>query len=197
MNNSSKFLFAALASAACAGTQAASAPASLPEEITPMAYDGTVSDLVPAKLDGACTLNILRVSDRRFNQESIGAEFPVQATAPEPWVDSGLNRLKSYGFTVLRGEQPVPAALNLDVRLIRAYTWYGQMRINGMVAMDVDLINANAQSTEKYRALGSKSNMWNGKSEHVTALNYALNHTIHQMAQSLAAVCTQHKLVQQ
>lgn len=195
MNHSSKFLFAAICLAACAGAHAAST--AVPAEITPMTYDATVSDLAPANLKGACRVNLLHISDNRFSKESIGAEFAVQTSAVEPWIDSGLDMLKAYGFTVQRGETPVPAALNLDVRLIRAYTWYGQMRINGMVAFDVDLMSAAGRHTEKYRALGSKTNMWNGKSEHVTALNYAFNHTLHQLAQSLAAECTQRKLALQ
>lgn len=195
MNNSSKFLLAAVSLAACAGVHAASTPAAV--EITPMTYDGTVNDLVPAKLNGACAINIMHISDQRFSKESISAEFPVQASAAEPWIDSGLDSLKAYGFTIQRAQTPVPNALNLDVRLIRAYTWYGQMRINGMVALDVDLMTAADRRMEKYRALGSKSNMWNGKSEHVTALNYAFNHTLHQMAQSLATECAQRKLASQ
>ena len=192
MNNLSKFLFAALSLASCAGVHAAATSA--PVEITPMTYDSTVNDLAPVKLNGACPINIMHVSDQRFSKESISAEFPVQASAAEPWLDSGLDMLKAYGFTIQRGQTPVPTALNLDVRLIRAYTWYGQMRINGMVALDVDLMTTTDRRMEKYRALGSKSNMWNGKSEHVTALNYAFNHTLHQMAQSLAAECAQRKL---
>lgn len=194
MKNSSKFLFAAVSLAACAGVHAAS---TAPVEITPMIYDSAVNDLVPAKLKGACPINILQVSDQRFSKQSIGAEFPIQASATEPWIERGLDMLNAYGFTVQRGKTSVPGALNLDVRLIRAYTWYGQMRINGMVALDVDLATGAGRRTEKYRALGSKTNMWNSKSEHVTALNYAFNHTLHQMAQSLAAECTQRKLALQ
>jgi hypothetical protein len=195
MNNSSKLLFAALSLVACACTHAASTPA--PVEITPMTYDSTVNDFVPARLNGACPINILHISDRRFNKESIGADSLIPAGATEPWLNGGLDMLKAYGFTVQHGEIPVPTALNLDVNLIRAYTWYGQMRINGMVALDVDLMTTAGQRTEKYRSLGSKTNMWGSKSEHVTALNYALNHTVHQMAQSLAAECAQRKLALQ
>lgn len=186
-------LLATLSLAFCASARAAAEPV----EITPMAYEENVSDVPAAKLPAACAINIIQVTDQRFSKESIGAEFPVVASAPEPWITSGLDSLKTYGFTVQRNSQPVANAVNLNVRLIRAYTWYGPMRINGMVAMDVDVMGNNGQRTEKFRATGSKSNMWNGKSEHVTALNYALNHTLYKMAQSLQNECTHSKLALQ
>jgi hypothetical protein len=191
MSHSISLLIASLSLAVCTCTHAASTPVTA--EITPMTYDSTVNDFVPAKLKDACLINILHVADRRFNRESIGTDSAIPTSAPEPWLNSGLDMLTAYGFTVQHGDVPVPTALNLDVRLIRAYTWYGQMRINGMVALDVDLMTAAGQRSEKYRSLGSKSNMWGSKSEHVTALNYALNGTLHQMAQALATECAQRK----
>ncbi|MES2076185.1 MAG: hypothetical protein V4462_11275 [Pseudomonadota bacterium] len=182
-------LFAALSLAAGAARAGAE-----PADITPLTYDASVSDLAPAVLATTCPINIVQISDQRFSKESIGAEFPIPTSAPEPWIDSGLDRLKSYGFTVQHSVQPVQDALNLNVRLIRAYTWYGQMRINGVVAFDIDVAGASGQHTEKFRALGSKTNMWNSKDEHVTALNYAFNHTMHKVAQALQAECMQAKL---
>lgn len=181
---------ATLGLAACALAQAAAVPA----ELTPMTYSDTVSDTVPSILPGACRVNVLRVTDGRFGKESIGIDAPIRASAPEPWVDTGLDRLKAYGFTVQHNATPVAGALNLDVRLIRAFTWLGHMRINGMVALDVDLDGGAGKRSEKYRALGSKTNMWGAKDEYVTALNYALNHTVYQMAQSLAQQCVANKL---
>ncbi|MFZ6760825.1 hypothetical protein ACO0K9_26760 [Undibacterium sp. Ji50W] len=182
-------LFAAISLAACTARASTELV-----DITPLTYNASVSDRVPAVLAATCPISIVQVSDQRFSKESISAEFPIAASAPEPWIDSGLDRLKSYGFTVQRSAQPVPNALNLNVRLIRAYTWYGQMRINGMVAFDIDVASANGQHTEKFRALGSKTNMWNGKDEHVTALNYAFNHAMHKVAQVLQEECARAKL---
>lgn len=128
MNNSSKFLFAAISLAACAGVHAASTSA--PVETTPMTYDSTVNDLVPAKLDGACPINILHISDRRFSKESIGAELSIQTSATEPWIDTGLDALKAYGFTVQRGETPVPTAL---ARVPKSTAPWAASRIFGML----------------------------------------------------------------
>lgn len=175
----------------------ASAGAHAAQEPTTMAYDSGPNDLSVTRLPHACLINIRQVSDERFNKESISAETPVPASAPEPWVNSGLDGLKAYGFNLQRSSQLVPTALNLDVRLIRAFTWFGEMRINGMVALDVDLATADGSRLQKYRAFGSKTNMANSDSEHVTALNYAFNHTLHEMAQSLAAECSQRKLALQ
>jgi hypothetical protein len=190
MKPSTILLIAALSLAT--GSAAIATPAS--NEITPLTYDSSVSDIAPVKLTGTCMINIVRISDERFNKESIGAEFPIVSSPSEPWIESGFDRLKEYGFPVQRSAVPVANAINLNVRLIRAYTWFGNMRINGMVAIDIDMASS-AQHSEKFRATGSKTNMWNAKSEHVTALNYALNHTMHKMAQALQSQCTQAKLV--
>lgn len=176
------------------GTTAIAKPAT--NDITPLTYDSSVSDISPVKLTGTCTVNITNISDGRFSKESIGAEFPIESSPSEPWVGSGLERLKEYGFTVQRSAAPTANAINLNVRLIRAYTWFGNMRINGMVALDVDM-NVPEQPAMKFRSTGSKTNMWNAKSEHVTALNYAFNHTMHKLALALQTQCSQSKLATQ
>jgi hypothetical protein len=51
----------------------------------------------------------------------------------------------------LYSAEPTANAINLDVRLIRAYTWFGNMRINGMVAIDIDMTSSD-QHTKKFRA---------------------------------------------
>jgi uncharacterized lipoprotein YajG len=88
----------------------------------------------------------------------------------------------------------VANALNLDVRLIRAYSWLGPMRINGMVAIDVLVASPDGAKVRKFRASGSKTNMMSANSEHVTALNQALNHMVNQMAVALASECAGAKL---
>lgn len=187
--NPSKIMFAALAF----GVLTASAAAA-PIEITPLTFDAGSNDVTPVKQPGACQLNIVHLIDQRFGKDGIGAEFPVTTGATEPWVSAGLDSLKAYGFAVQHSGAPVPNAINMDVKLIRAYTWFGNMRINGMVAVDVDLALPSGAKSQKFRATGSKANMVNGKSEHVTALNYAINAMVNKMALSLQAECTQAKL---
>ncbi len=181
-------LIAAFSLACCSGASFALAA----EEITPLTYDASVTDIPAVKLSNTCNINIVQISDQRFSKENLGTEMPVPITAAEPWLESGFGKLKEYGFNVQRNNQAAANALNLYVRLIRAYTWFGDLRINSMVAMDVDF-DAEGQNTEKFRATGSKTNMVGAKSEHVTAINYALNHTIHKMAQSLQTRCAQVK----
>jgi hypothetical protein len=187
MRTSHKLLIAALSLASCGLVHGAN-------EVTPMTYSASVSDVNATNLAPACAINIVQVSDQRFNKESIGAEYPIVASAPEPWIISGLDNLKAYGFTVQVSDKPVAEAINLNVKLIRAYTWFGHMRINGMVAFDVDMASGAGQRTEKFRAAGSKTNMWGAKDEHVTALNYAFNHAMHKMATALQLECAQAKL---
>jgi len=190
MNKIKIALRTALSLAFCVAAQAVAAP----DEVVPMTYEDTVSDMTPVRLASVCPINIVQVSDQRPGKEGISTVSPVVASAPEPWIYSGLERLQAYGFTVQRSSQPVANAVNLNVRLIRAYTWNTDMRINGMVAMDVDVMSSGGQRTEKIRAAGSKTNMWGAKSEHVTALNYSLNHALHKMAHVLQSECTQARL---
>jgi hypothetical protein len=186
-----KTLFASLA----IGTLAASAAlAAAPVELTPLTYDAVTSDVTPVKQPGACQINVVHVADERFGKDGIGADFPVATSPTDPWLSSGLDSLKAYGFTVQHTGAPIPNAINLDVKLIRAYTWFGHMRINGMVAVDVDMASPAGAKSQKFRAAGSKSNMWGAKTEHVTALNYAINSMVQKMAMSLQSECMQAKL---
>jgi hypothetical protein len=187
--NSSKIMFAVLAFAALTASAAAA-----PVEITPLTYDAGTNDFTPVKQAGACQLNIVHLTDQRFARNGVGADAPVVTGETEPWVSSALDSLKAYGFTVQHSGAPIPNAINMDVKLIRAYTWFGNMRINGMVAVDVDLALPAGAKSQKFRATGSKNNMMGSKSEHVTTLNYALNAMVHKMAMSLQAECTQAKL---
>lgn len=162
------------------------AGASAAETKVALNYEAGSSDVVAKPVAGACAINILTISDQRPTKSGIGADFPVPTDSPEPFVSASLDALKEYGFTVSHSETALPQAVNLDVRLIRAYTWFGHMRINAMVALDV---TAQGAAQEKFRATGSKANMWNGQSEHVTALNYATNTMLASMAPALAAHC--------
>lgn len=161
---------------------------------TPLVYDSTVNDTVPAATAGACPINIVSITDNRFSKEGMGADTPIVTDSPEPWLSTGLDTLKAYGYTVQHSSTPVPNALNLDVKLIRSYSWYGHMRINGMVAVDVLVGSPDGAKLRKFRAAGSKTNMMGATSEHITALNYALNHMVNQMAAGLASECAARKL---
>lgn len=182
-----RILIAALLAACSAAAQAAETTP--PTPLVSLAYDAGVNDKVPAVLPGACRINVVGISDNRFAKEGMGADAPVRTGAPEPWIGAALANLKQYGYTVQQGAAPAADALNLDVKLIRAYSWFGNMRINGMVAVDVSIATPEGVRSRKFRASGSKTNMMGADSEHVTALNYALNHMVHEMASGLASEC--------
>lgn len=185
---SARILIAALL-AACSAAALAAPETAPPTQLVSLAYDAGVNDKAPAMLPGACRINVVGISDNRFSREGMGADAPIRTGAPEPWIGAGLANLKQYGYTVQQGAGPAPDALNLDVKLIRAYSWFGNMRINGMVAVDVSIASPEGTRSRKFRASGSKTNMMGADSEHVTALNYALNHMVHEMAAGLASEC--------
>ncbi|PWF49105.1 hypothetical protein [Massilia glaciei] len=161
-----------------------------PVEKTPLSYDAQATEIVRiTPLQGACAINFMSISDRRFTKDGIGADMPIPSGPPEPWISASLDTLKAYGFPVTHSASPVPGAVNLDVRLTRAYTWITHMRINGMVAIEAESKQADGVKTEKFRSAGSKTNMWGAKSEYVTALNYAVNSVVDQMAPALLRHC--------
>jgi hypothetical protein len=179
-------LAAVLSTAAQAGTE--------PTEITPLVYEPASTDVQAQRQAGACTINIMHIADARPMKESIGVDTAIPSGPTEPWLSASFDSLKLYGFTLTHADTPQPQAVNLDVALIRAYSWFGPMRINGMVAVDVALNSPQGVLKEKFRATGSKTNMWNAKTEHVTALNYALNAMIFNMAPVLKHHCELAKL---
>lgn len=185
-----QLLLAGILAIAFPAAQAAAAA----DELTPLIYEASSSDAVPSILPGACIVNVLSVSDQRSAKESIGADSPIPAGPPESWIKASLDALHAYGFKVEHSASALPGAVNLDVKLLRAYSWYTEMRINGMVALDVSSATPAGAKTEKFRASGSKTNMWGAKSEHVTALNYAMNNVISRMAPALNAQCAQLKV---
>lgn len=164
------------------------------DDTTALGYEPLSTDVTAVPLAGACAINIMRISDQRFTKDGVGVDSPVRTTAPATWIGASLDSLKAYGFTVQHNATPVPAAINLEVNLIRAYTWFGNMRINGMVAIDVTQPSMPDASAEKFRAAGSKTNMWGANSEHVTALNFAVNNMLHAMAPALQKRCQEAKL---
>lgn len=167
-------------------------------DVVPLAYDAATSDRPAAVLPGTCDINIVNASDQRNNKETIGWLFTVPqegAGDAVSWINDGLANLKAYGFTVQRSAAPVSGALNVNVRLIRAYTWPGGMRINGTVAMDVGVLKADgSEDIFKIRANGSKANMMGAQSEFVTALNYAANNAYSTLAANLQSRCANSKI---
>jgi hypothetical protein len=155
-----------------------------------MAYEATAVDVVPVPLPSACAVNIASVTDQRNNMESISADRSLPSQGAVTWVKSGLDNLKVYGYRVQQNPTPMPDAVNVDVQLIRSYTWFGNMRINGTVAMDVGITPVGgARQVQKFRALGSKTNVWGAPSEHLTTLNYAFNNLSSKLAVALQSAC--------
>ena len=158
-----------------------------------MSHEPESADVPPAPLAGACSVAIAQATDSRPNKESIGHEYkPILSGDPVPWVGSALDDLKRYGFTVQRADALKPAAGTIVVRpeLFRAYVWHGQLRINGMVAMNVEFITPSGkQITRKYRASGSKNNWAGATGEYMTALNYAMNNAVAKLAGDMVKMC--------
>ncbi len=184
-------LMASAIACACAAAPAAQAAT---DEKTVLTFEPGSRDIAPARLAGACAVNIMSINDHRLTKDSIGVDTVTPTDAPQAWISKSLDGLTEYGFKVQHSATPVPDALNLNVDLIRAYTWFGNMRINGMVALDVTQPAMPDAPAAKYRAAGSKTNMWGANSEHVTALNYAVNGLLNQMAPSLQKRCMEAKL---
>lgn len=186
-----RFVFLA-AAALCAPLSYAAA------DVVPLAYDAATADQPPAVLKGACEINILTASDQRNNKETIGWQFTIPqegAGDAVSWMNAGLDSLKAYGFKVQRSSTSVSGAVNLNVRLIRAYTWPANMRINGTVAMDVGVVKADgSEEVFKVRANGSKTNMAASQGEFVTALNYAANNAYGSLAANLQSRCANSKI---
>lgn len=186
----SNLIVASLAACACLAVPAYAASA----EPTVLRFDPSSSDVRVAPIAGACTINIMQISDQRFTKDGVGVDSPIPTDSPQAWIASSLDSLSSYGFTVKHSATPLPSAINLNVNLIRAYTWLGNMRINGMVAIDVTAPSMPNAGVEKFRAAGSKSNMMGANSEYVTALNYAVNNMVGKMAPALQKHCQNAKL---
>lgn len=149
----------------------------------------TANDVAPVVLPGACQVNIMSVRDARPSIGRVHVEGPLTSGPTEQWIQDSFDSLKAYGFRVAHSKTPLPKAVNVDATLIRGYTWFGHMRINGMVAMDLTMQASGVKKSEKFRAIGSKANIWGADSEFITALNYAVNHTMFNVAKALQREC--------
>ncbi len=159
----------------------------------PLTYEANSTDVSPVNSPSTCTINITAVSDGRTNKESIGTEFkPIFSGDATPLMNAGLDQLKAFGFNVQRNAAPAADAINLDFQLFRAYTWHGEMRINGAIAANIGITPIGGMRVvQKLRASGSKTNMWSASSEYVTALNYAFNNMLNNLAVVLHKTCDQ------
>jgi len=158
-----------------------------------MKYDSAVHEHIPAPLPGACTIIVGKISDDRPNKETVGNEFRTLLSGDlKPWITEALNNLTAYGFKVIRSDdaQQNANAITVNADLYRSYSWNGPMRINGMVAMEVEYIRAGAEPTKhKIRAFAGKTNWAGATSEYMTALNFAMNNVLDKLAKELEGVC--------
>ena len=158
-----------------------------------MKYDANSTDVVAAPIPGACAVVLVHAADIRPNKVSIGNEYrPILSGDPGPWVDAALDDLARYGYTVKHAEsfKPEAGAIVLRPELFRSYTWHAQLRINSMVAMNVEFITPAGKSLKKkYRASGSKNNWAGGTEEYMTVLNYAMNSNVSKLAHDMVKLC--------
>jgi hypothetical protein len=161
------------------------------QEAVSMAYDPKMTDHPPARIAGACALTVTAVADARNNKETVGSDFKaILSKDPVPWVNAAMGGLNDWGYRVTSAAQPAPGAAAVNASLVRAYTFHGPMRINGVVAMDLRITTPSGRQIDrKYRALGSKTNMWSATSEYMDTLNYAMNALLAQLAADLKEVC--------
>jgi hypothetical protein len=166
------------------------APAAAQDTVS-MAYEPNSTDAPPVRLAGACAITVTGIGDQRNNKETVGSEFrPLLSPDPLPWVEKSLAQLGAYGYTVSRAASAKPGEVALSADLRRAYTFHGPLRLNGVVAIDARITAPDGKRIEKkYRAFGSKTNMWGAVDEYMTALNYAMNNLLGQMSADLLKVC--------
>jgi hypothetical protein len=141
------------------------------------------------RLSGTCPVAVVAVSDQRPNKETVGYDFKALLSGdPVPWVGDALRNLKAHGFAV---QDPAPGVIGIRATLTRSYVWTASLRINSMVALDVEYQRPNgAPVAAKYRAFGSKTNMWGATDEFMTTLNYAMNNLLLKVAADLQKACS-------
>lgn len=165
----------------------------VPVDKVSMEFENGLSETPPVPVAGACSIALVKASDSRPNKETIGHEFrPILSGDPAPWIASALDTLKQYGYQVKTAEkmEPVTNSIVIHPDLYRSYTWHGHLRINGMVAMKLDILTPSGKRIQKkYRASGSKTNWAGGTNEYMTALNYAMNNVIEKLAKDMVSIC--------
>lgn len=154
-----------------------------------MKYSADEVGYPAVRLPGACPVAVLAVSDQRPNKETIGYDFKALLSGdPVPWVRDALRNLKTHGFAV---QDEAPGAIGIRARVTRSYVWTASLRINAMVALELEYQRpGGAPVAAKYRAFGSKTNMWGATDEFMTTLNYALNNVLLKVAADLEKACS-------
>jgi hypothetical protein len=112
------------------------------------------------------------------------------------WVDTGMKNLTSFGAQVIPESDLTGAAktISLQPSVLYSYLWYGPIRINATVVMNVDYTLPSGEKIQRsYRVNGSKVNWAGTDSEHVTTLNYALNGALMKIDQELRNLCANNK----
>lgn len=179
---------AALAAALACGAALAQP---VPDESARVSMKFSADDMGhPAvRLSGTCPVSVVEVADQRPNKETVGYDFKALLSGdPVPWVGDALRNLKAHGFAV---QDPGPGAVGIRARLTRSYVWTASLRINAMVALEVEYQRPNAAPVAaKYRAFGSKTNMWGATDEFMTTLNYAMNNVLLKVAADLQKACS-------
>lgn len=140
------------------------------------------------RLSGTCPVAVVAVADQRPNRETVGYDFKALLSGdPVPWVDDALRNLKAHGFAV---QDPAPGVIGIRANLTRAYVWTASLRINSMVALELEYQRPGGMPARaKYRAFGSKTNMWGATDEFMTTLNYAMNNLLLKVAADLQKAC--------
>ena len=172
---------------ACGGANAQP----VPDESSRVSMKYSAEDMGhPAvRLSGACPVAVVAVADQRPNKETVGYDFKALLSGdPVPWVGDALRNLKAHGFAV---QDPAPGVIGIRAKLTRSYVWTASLRINSMVALDLEYQRPNGTPVAaKYRAFGSKTNMWGATDEFMTTLNYAMNNLLLKVAADLQKACS-------
>lgn len=156
-----------------------------------MVYRPGEGEAAPQVVAQGCPVNIVSVTDGRNNRETIGLyRYRESLLAGDmlPWVGGALERLKASGFQLMRESAPRARAVNIDVRLTRAYTFSWSPYRGGMVAMEVGIDGAAAPVKLRRMAFKGEGN-WDGPNAHVALLNRVADQVVDSLAEALLPAC--------
>jgi hypothetical protein len=157
-------------------------------EVAEMTYRPDV-DLSPRPLVQNCAVKVV-LGDGRTNRDTIGridVTESVVAGDVLPWLGAVVDRLNVYGYTVVHGA-PDRGAVNIEVRLTRAYTFFVPGHLGGMLAVEVTVPGRTAP-VKLRRAMLRPWRNWGGASNHVAALNRAADGVVDDLAKALKPSC--------
>jgi len=160
-------------------------------DVADLTFTPPEGEPAPRQLVRDCVVNIVGIADARNNRETIGRFArggSVRAGDALPWLGASLERLAAYGYAVERSAAPRAGAVNIDVRLTRAYTFYWWPQMGGTVALEVALPGTAAPL--KLRQMGFRgAGNWDGAQQHVKALNLGADRVIETLAAALKPAC--------